>query len=84
MRETFKEEIDMIQKVEMYQAACDRCGKTLKNKCEDTLRTYFPHSLYQIAVIQKWIIANQYIYCPDCVEWDEETKSYKPKENSVQ
>lgn len=69
----------MIQKVEMYQAVCDRCGKTLKGKCGDTLHTYLPHPLAQIAVNREWLFVNHCLYCPDCVEYDEETDSYKPK-----
>lgn len=30
--------------------------------------------------IGRWEYINGHLYCPDCVEWDEETKSYKLKE----
>ena len=69
----------MIQKVEMYQAVCDGCGKTLKDKYGNTLHTYSSHLVAQISVSREWLFVNHSLYCPDCVEWDEETKSYKPK-----
>ena len=40
----------MIQKVELYQAVCDGCGKTIEDKCGETLYTHLPHPLAQIAV----------------------------------
>lgn len=63
----------------MYQAVCDGCGKTIEDKCGETLYTHLPHPLAQIAVSLEWLFVNQHLYCPDCVEWDKETKSYKPK-----
>ncbi len=32
-----------------------------------------------IALNSGWYEIDGELYCPDCVEWDEETKSYKPK-----
>ena len=63
----------MIQKVEMYQAVCDRCGK--KTKLYRSM-----HSLNMRTDVWAWWEINGKLYCPGCVEWDEETKIYKLKE----
>ena len=63
----------MIQKVEMYQAVCDRCG-------EESMKLYRSVCHAQKALTDDgWLIINGLTYCPDCVEYDEETDSYKPK-----
>ena len=46
---------------------CERCGCPIKKP------TLFNPEVVPIVKI------NGKLYCPDCVEWDEETKSYKPK-----
>ena len=63
----------MIQKVEMYQTVCDRCGMQLPRvwKKELTANAY--------ALEKGWREIDGHLYCPDCVEYDEETDSYKPK-----
>ena len=45
---------------------CEKCGCPIKKP------TLFNPKVIPIVKI------NGEIYCPDCVEWDEETKSYKP------
>lgn len=69
----------MIQKVEMYQAVCDGCGKP----CVDSRRGFKEwanrESAMLNALISGWHKIDGKLYCPDCVEWDKETKSYKPK-----
>ena len=63
----------MIQKVEMYQAVCDRCGRKFGNEFTDDMARY-------MAKMCDWQEIDGKLYCPNCVEWDEETDSYKPKE----
>ena len=70
----------MIQKtINMYHAVCDGCGKELKGCNGNTVLTYTPLLLEQTAIKQGWLIENHELYCPDCVEYDEKTDSYKPK-----
>ena len=66
----------MIQEVTMYQAVCDRCGK-LHGQMFET-----PQLCAKIALWRGWFVENHNIYCPDCVEYDEETDSYKPKKEN--
>lgn len=66
----------MIQKVELYQAVCDGCGR----KFEGT----YAYATKVSAILAAWSLGHWEnidgkIYCPDCVEWTPETKSYKPK-----
>ena len=63
----------MIQKVEMYQAVCDGCGYKIPKPMN------FKFKIKRIAFSQGWQEIGGRLYCPDCVEWDEETDSYKPK-----
>ena len=64
----------MIQKVEMYQAVCDGCGKCDEAVLKD------PYEVKLIAIRwREWEEIDGKLYCPDCVEYDEETDSYKPK-----
>ena len=68
----------MIQKVEMYQAVCDRCGRP----CAETsgIVAWENTESARIAAWESgWMSINHGLYCPDCVEYDEETDSYKPK-----
>lgn len=65
----------MIQKVEMYQAVCDGCGKRIRPQDEN------PNDvLLLVTALHGWKKIDGKLYCPNCVEWDEETDSYKPKE----
>lgn len=75
----------MIQKVEMYQAVCDGCGKAFRYNDEDIYPAIFDsHKQVQLALSSTdWLIENHELYCPDCVEYDEKTDSYKPKKKNV-
>ena len=63
----------MIQKVEMYRAVCDRCRKEGWAFSTPALAVQHAKSRLQ------WEEINGKLYCPDCVEYDEETDEYKPK-----
>ena len=63
----------MIQKVEMYQAVCDGCGKHEEQMFEKKSKAL------HVSLRQDWMLMDGKLYCPDCVEWDRGTKSYKPK-----
>ena len=67
----------MIQKVTMYQAVCAGCGEI----CADSWTTAWesPASAKYFALESDWCEIDGKLYCPDCVEYDEETDSYKPK-----
>ena len=62
----------MIQKAEMYRAVCDGCGRKLGSEFNEYIALY-------LAKMCDWQEIDGKLYCPDCVEYDEETKSYKPK-----
>ena len=62
----------MIQEVTAYQAVCDRCGKKLGSEFNEDMALY-------MAKMCDWKEIDGHLYCPNCVEWDEETKGYKPK-----
>lgn len=72
----------MIQEVKMYQAVCDGCGKSCT---EDggIIAWESPESARYTAVESGWFAVNHNLYCPDCVVWDKETKSYKPKKTKT-
>ena len=63
----------MIQKVEMYQAVCDRCGKK-SGRYKSLSRI-----MWVMEYFNTWNEIDGKIYCRNCVEWDQKTKSYKPK-----
>lgn len=63
----------MIQKVEMYQAVCERCGRKHGYEFSDGMARY-------MAKMCGWEEIDGKLYCPDCVEWDEGTDDYKPKD----
>lgn len=64
----------MIRKIEMYEVVCDRCGKH-----EEQMFDTMVKALY-VSLWRDWAEIDGHLYCPDCIYWDEETKSYKPKE----
>lgn len=72
----------MIQKVEMYQAVCDRCGKVMASEVCDDYTVSFSSEVdaWDGAFEQGWNEIDSHLYCPGCVEYDKETDSYKPKE----
>lgn len=64
----------MIQKVTMYQAVCDGCGRKDDSMLDN------PDDVLLIATKwHEWLNSDGKLYCPDCVEYDEETDEYKPK-----
>ena len=72
----------MIREVTMYQAVCDGCGKP----CAETGRimAWANRESARIAAWQSgWLIVNHETYCPNCVEYDEETDEYKPKKERL-
>ena len=62
----------MIQEVTMYRAVCDRCGRKNDYEFNEGMARY-------MAKMCDWEEIDGKLYCPDCVEYDEETDSYKPK-----
>ena len=73
----------MIQEVTMYQAVCDGCGKTCPDY-DGIIAWETRRSARLVALDSGWLAVNHCLYCPDCVEYDEETGSYKPKKNSYE
>ena len=73
----------MMQKVEMYQAVCDRCGRPC-SEISGIVAWENPESARIAAWESGWMSINHDLYCPDCVEYDEETENYKPKERNEQ
>lgn len=71
----------MIQKVEMYQAVCDGCGKSHVNEYLGYVAWADEWSAKNDAKESGWQEIEGKLYCPDCVEYEEETDSYKPKES---
>lgn len=71
----------MIQEVTMYQAVCDGCGKAFRCEDEDKYPAIFdsPKQIQLALSSTDWLIDCDRLYCPDCVVWDNKTKSYKPK-----
>ena len=70
----------------MYQAVCDGCGDifgyyaTVRDK--NVKREFVfrdEQSAHRSAKEWEWLEIDGKLYCPDCVEYDEETDSYKPK-----
>lgn len=74
----------MIQKVEMYQAVCDGCGGIHFSTLSHRSIFESPDSAMRSARLYGWRKINGKFYCSNCVEYDEETDSYKPKERSEQ
>ena len=73
----------MIQEVTMYQAVCDRCGKGYVDENIGYCAWVDAESARENALESDtgWQeMKDGKIYCPDCVEYNEETESYKPKE----
>ncbi len=68
----------MIQDVTMYQAVCDRCGRICASMGGIIAWTDTESAKY-VALESGWKEINGNLYCPDCVECDEGTNSYKPK-----
>lgn len=65
----------MIQKIEMYEVVCDGCGRKYE-------RQYLSAETVRLVafICGSWKEIGNKNYCPDCIYWDDKTKSYKPKE----
>ena len=72
----------MIRKIEMYQAVCDRCGKSYVNEDLGYCAWVDVESARENALESDtgWQEIDGRIYCPDCIEFDEEIDDYKLKE----
>ena len=70
----------MIQKVEMYQAVCDGCGESYVDELNGFV-AWSDKSMAKNAAVNdgEWQEINNNLYCPNCVEYDKGTDSYKPK-----
>lgn len=69
----------MIQEVEMYQAVCDGCGRICASTGGIIAWTDTESAKY-VALESGWKEIDGCLYCPDCVVYDEETDSFKPKD----
>ena len=70
----------MIREVTMYQAVCDGCGGVHISGIDGESKFLSKGSAYVSAtVIGNWKGIDGKLYCTDCIEYDEETDSYKPK-----
>lgn len=70
----------MIEKVEMYQAVCDGCGCRFEDADGNHCVCYDEPQIVWNIRMSDWIEIDNKLYCPECVEFDEKTKSYKLKE----
>ena len=64
----------MIQKVTMYQAVCDGCGRNASQVTDDARE-----SVFSAIRNDGWREIDGKHYCTDCYEYDGETNEYKPK-----
>ena len=69
----------MIQKVEMYQAVCDGCGRIHYDNILKASKFKDKSEALGSAIYDEWCEIDGKLYCPDCVEWDKGTDSFKPK-----
>lgn len=54
----------MIQKVEMYQAVCDGCGKTLLNNLRNPIVFNSKEYLEGVLSERDWREIDGHLYCP--------------------
>ena len=73
----------MIKQVTYYDIICDRCGKSFS---KESNTCYSDTESAEITAIfsSDWVTKDCKHYCPDCYEFDEETKKYKPKKGGKQ
>ena len=63
---------NVIREVTIYEAVCDRCGRK-------TGRYSSMEKLNANGDFWAWVEIERKLYCPDCYEYEEKTKEYKPK-----
>ena len=63
----------------MYQAVCDECASIHFNELYIKDRFDNARMAVESAVGEGWQEIDGKLYCPDCLVYDEETDSYKPK-----
>lgn len=69
----------MIEKVEMYQAVCDGCGKSYYDDFNGFVAWSDEVTAQDAATEDGWQEIDGKLYCPDCVEYDEELYDYVVK-----
>lgn len=69
----------MIEKVEMYQAVCDGCGKSYYDDFNGFVAWSDEVAAQNAATENEWMEINGKLYCPDCYEYDEELDDYVVK-----
>ena len=69
----------MVQEVTMYQAVCDKCGKSHIDEFNGYVAWSDEWSAKQNAMDNGWIEIDSKLYCPDCIEYDENIDDYKVK-----
>ncbi len=69
----------MIRRVDMYQCVCDRCGKACINEDEGFVAWADGTQAREQAYDMDWQRIDGKDYCPDCVEYEEETGEIIPK-----
>ena len=74
----------MIRKVEMYQAVCDGCGSIFEHPITGVCLWRSQNDALKSATSWGMEEIDGKLYCPDCVEWDNETKNFKPKKKKEQ
>lgn len=69
----------MIREVTMYEAVCDRCGKSHINENMGYCAWVDGCGAVEDAYEAGWTEIDGKLYCPDCYEYNEETDEYKLK-----
>ena len=69
----------MIKKVEMYQDVCDGCGSIFEHPTTGEYLYRSQNDALKSATSWGMEELDGKLYCPDCVVWDNKTKSFKPK-----
>lgn len=65
----------------MYQVRCDRCKRILEDEIDEDYYAVFSskeEAAYHSS-LSCWTNIDDKFYCLDCVEYDKETNTYKPK-----
>lgn len=69
----------MIEKVEMYQAVCDGCGKSYYDDFNGFVAWSDESTAKNAATEDGWQEIDGKLYCPDCMEYDERLEDYVVK-----